>query len=289
MGNGAATVRQLHNRPNPPHVKSQSPMDGKNLGPRRGGNGKYFQVPKSLARRKDLSSNDKMVLVVLADYERFTMRRGNGATNPGLRRLAEDSGLSSSTVCDSIKRLAAVKPALVKVETVGAGRTRNEYHTSLCPTPGHKDDNPDDASVREPDTRDASVREPSTTAPVVSESRAHQEQDTKNKQHTKNKSALAAQIESIYQAYPKKRARPAALIAIGKALEKLTADELLAHVRTYAESVQPLKKTDEWRFVPYPATWFNNERWKDDLDSTATRPGRVDAKPGAFDGQRRVG
>ncbi len=71
--------------------------------------------------------------------------------------------------------------------------------------------------------------------------------------------------EAIYQAYPRKEAKPAALKAIRAALKKgqVTAPQLLAATSKYALS----RAGQDPKFTPHPATWFNQERWND-LDTT---------------------
>jgi hypothetical protein len=67
--------------------------------------------------------------------------------------------------------------------------------------------------------------------------------------------------QGIYDAYPKKVGRPAALKAIARAIKK-GADpaRLLELTQKYAAAV---KDTDP-QFIPHPATWFNQERFNDD-------------------------
>lgn len=69
--------------------------------------------------------------------------------------------------------------------------------------------------------------------------------------------------ESIYQEYPKKVAKPSALRAIRKALKKHTAAFLIAKVKEYAEKV----KGKDRQYIPHPASWFNDERFKDESES----------------------
>ncbi len=77
-------------------------------------------------------------------------------------------------------------------------------------------------------------------------------------------------LEDIYNAYPRKTAKPTAMRAIDKALRKsgLAPAELLKRTQTYAIAVA--KWSDEARFtregtdtVPHPATWFNQQRYND--------------------------
>lgn len=67
--------------------------------------------------------------------------------------------------------------------------------------------------------------------------------------------------ERIYAEFPKKVGRGAAMVAIQKALQKVDEPTLLAAVKRFAVAMSG----KEARFVPHPATWFNQERWEDDL------------------------
>lgn len=64
---------------------------------------------------------------------------------------------------------------------------------------------------------------------------------------------------SIYEAYPRKVARPDALKAIQKAMKKVPYATLLVLTQEYAGLV----KTKEIRFIPHPASWFNSEGYND--------------------------
>ncbi len=73
--------------------------------------------------------------------------------------------------------------------------------------------------------------------------------------------------EEIYEAYPKKVAKPEALKAIKKALKKVDASTLLEKTKAYAETVNGSDR----QFVPNPATWFNGERYNDSADTWAVK------------------
>lgn len=75
----------------------------------------------------------------------------------------------------------------------------------------------------------------------------------------RNKKEIESQIETIYQAYPKKKDKGHALKAISTALSKCQFEKLLDHVKKYAQSVVG----KDPQFIPYPATWFNGLRWED--------------------------
>jgi len=66
--------------------------------------------------------------------------------------------------------------------------------------------------------------------------------------------------EKIYNLYPKKVGKDAALKAIKKALATVDANTLEQIVTEYAES----QKGQDAQYIPNPSTWFNQGRWQDD-------------------------
>lgn len=74
--------------------------------------------------------------------------------------------------------------------------------------------------------------------------------------------SLDQQAMALYMAYPRKVARAAALKAIKKALRQESFESLIEAVLAYAES----RKGQDKQYTPYPATWFNQERWADDRE-----------------------
>ena len=75
-------------------------------------------------------------------------------------------------------------------------------------------------------------------------------------------STLSVQAEAIYEAYPRKAARPRAIRAISKALRTHGYDFLLERTRLYASTYQ-----GDPAFIPHPATWFNGERFNDNPET----------------------
>jgi len=64
--------------------------------------------------------------------------------------------------------------------------------------------------------------------------------------------------EQIYEAYPLKVGKPAAMRAISKALVKVDGDWLLNVTKAFA-----VARAGDMAFCPHPATWFNAERYND--------------------------
>jgi len=72
----------------------------------------------------------------------------------------------------------------------------------------------------------------------------------------------------IYNAYPRKTAKPSARKAIGKAILRIRGEKnpgmwLLNRTMAFAEAANG----KELKFIPFPATWFNQERYNDDLEA----------------------
>jgi len=103
-------------------------------------------------------------------------------------------------------------------------------------------------------------------------------EENRNKNRNKNRNILCASALEIYEAYPRKVAKPAAIRAIIGALDKTPLEELLAKTNAYASAVAQWND-DEKQFIPHPATWFNQERYNDDPATWA--------KKGGANGQRQ--
>jgi hypothetical protein len=65
--------------------------------------------------------------------------------------------------------------------------------------------------------------------------------------------------EEIYNAYPKNVGKPSAVRAIKRALKMHPGKWLLERTKLFAKTYK-----GDRQFIPYPATWFNNERFNDD-------------------------
>jgi hypothetical protein len=103
-----------------------------------------------------------------------------------------------------------------------------------------------------------------------------EDQGTKNDQSKymliseEQQAKKADTAETIYGEYPRKVSKPQALKAIRTALKKVGFDELLKAVQGYAATVKAAGT--EQQFIPYPATWFNGERWNDHTTHTKHEP-----------------
>jgi hypothetical protein len=116
----------------------------------------------------------------------------------------------------------------------------------------------------------------STSVSNVSQKLAHTDTDTDiNTVPVSQKRLTDASVsaEQIYQAYPLKVGKPAALRAIVLQSKQFPAHFLLERTRAFAEA-----RNGDKAYCPHPATWFNQERFNDD-PATWTRPVLPPAKP----------
>jgi hypothetical protein len=77
----------------------------------------------------------------------------------------------------------------------------------------------------------------------------------------RSEESIEHSLSEIWEAYPKKVAKPAALKAIAKALKKIGAEDLIRHVKAFAAKCAT--ERTEARYIPHAARWFNDERWND--------------------------
>ena len=75
-----------------------------------------------------------------------------------------------------------------------------------------------------------------------------------------------AQTEEIYGLYPRKIGRGAAVKKIAIAIKEFGFEPLREKVIEYATSV----RGKEQQFIPYPATWFGQQRYKDEIEIITT-------------------
>lgn len=80
--------------------------------------------------------------------------------------------------------------------------------------------------------------------------------------------------EEIYSFYPRKVGRPLAIRAILKALKGWEPDFLLGRTKVFATA----RKGEDPKFTPHPATWFNQERFRDDPSTWGNGKGEAHAE-----------
>ena len=79
-----------------------------------------------------------------------------------------------------------------------------------------------------------------------------------------NADALNDGFELFWNEYPKHKGKPVAEKAFNKAIKKIDIDTMLEAIRKQKQSAQ--WKKENGQYIPYPATWLNQERWADEDD-----------------------
>ena len=80
---------------------------------------RFYKVGRELAARRDIPAGAKLVRAIIGDHQ-----GRNSVAWPGLRLLAQESGMSCEAVLENIRRLEAA--GLLRVERRGSGRS-NRY------------------------------------------------------------------------------------------------------------------------------------------------------------------
>ncbi len=92
-------------------------------------------------------------------------------------------------------------------------------------------------------------------------------------------------IELIYEAYPRKVGKLAALKAIRKAIKNADPNFLLERTKVFSSKTESWPK-QERRFIPLPTTWFNQGRYYDDEQEWECNNTKIDVKLSVSEKQR---
>ena len=182
-------------------------------------------------------------------------------------RLFPLRDIKATEVKKTVERLAEVglinlytvkgKPYLIINKWAEHQRLRVSRHK--FPTPDEADEIRDcDNSPQLAATRHNSPPDARTHKETESET------ETESESESEKRKAHEGRFERFWKAYPKKVSKPGAK----KAFDKLKpTDELL---QTMLTAIERQKGSEQWtkdngQFIPYPATWLNNNRWEDEL------------------------
>ena len=90
------------------------------------------------------------------------------------------------------------------------------------------------------------------------------EKGNKKKEVLKPIAQTEKDFDTFWDEYPNRKGKGKAREAFKKAIKKTTLETMLEAVRRQKQGAQ--WKKDDGRFIPYPATWLNQERWEDEVD-----------------------
>lgn len=132
-------------------------------------------------------------------------------------------------------------------------------------------ESPDSPALPLPQSQpETNNQEPITSTPIV----------------PKGTALMGDVAEAVYELYPKKVGKVKAIAAIVKVLKSGTITELdlQARVKGYAEATAMWAEQDK-TYIPYPATWFNQQRYLDDPATWTRQPSLAEKKERGGGGQ----
>lgn len=205
-----------------------------------------------------LTANEWKVLMAFADHS-----DDDGVCWPGLRGLAEKCAISRRSVQRHLASLVEKK----LIEAVPRYREDGSQASSiyrLFPNPA-----PPSAETDTPPGQgchggvDSAVQGGAT---VVSPLEPSGEPSGKDPVPPRTPHPEDPIFKTFYDAYPKKKNRPAALRAWNKASKEdslPTLIDLLAILEKH--KAQASWGEDNGKFIPHPATWLNGRQWEDEV------------------------
>jgi hypothetical protein len=192
---------------------------------------------------------DKLLIhMALADFA-----NDDGFCFPSQRTIAKKARTSEGYVRAVIKQM--VKDGFLEIVTEASGRGNTFEYRLAYGTP-------------ETVTGKRVTEKAVSTSP---ENRYSDDSTPINK--NRHEPSLSQEFDLFWKAYPKKVARATAMKAFAKAFARhdgLTVAELIAGAERYAKSI-----TDP-KFIAYPATWLNGDRW---LDGEVTQSAKIVESP----------
>ena len=119
------------------------------------------------------------------------------------------------------------------------------------------------SKIRDRVTRYRSVGNAVGNASVTEQSKSKSKSKT-----PKPPSDFSDEFDSFWSKYPRKDAKPTAKKAFTKAARQVGAAAIMMGLETQL----PTMSAKERQFIPLPATWLNQERWADEVDSKPYTP-----------------
>ena len=80
---------------------------------------------------------------------------------------------------------------------------------------------------------------------------------------TSNADPFAEAFDQFWVCYPKKKNKADAVKAFKKAIKKAPLEQMLTALDVQMQTTE--WKKEDGRYIPYPSTWLNGERWNDDV------------------------
>lgn len=112
------------------------------------------------------------------------------------------------------------------------------------------------------------------TVPTLPQRTANAEKEIENRDREKSKSkntiahpevSVVSDFDAFWSVYPRKVGKGAARKSFEKAMKKTDLKTILDAVEAQRQSPQWTR--DDGQFIPHPATWLNQERWADEVQT----------------------
>lgn len=108
------------------------------------------------------------------------------------------------------------------------------------------------------------IIQPMSENPTLAEPILENPQQYNTNKYNTNKEIYKERFETFYKAYPRKIGK----VNVEKWFKKNKPDEeLMNKILVSLEEHKKLKQWQDKQFIPYPATWLNQKRWEDELDT----------------------
>jgi len=211
----------------------------------------FTTLPNALLRDSKLSFKARgMLAMILSNADTWEAHQtwlvsqgteGREAIRSGMVELEKAGYAVFCERKDELGRFAQVIWTFYDVPVAVQDRSSDSCLNSPC------DGNPTDGNPTDGNPTDGN---PSTK-------KEHTPKNNLQKTITESASDLS---EEIYNAYPRKIGRPAAINAIKAAIRCSSAHHVLERTLAYAAA----RRGEDAQFTPHPATWFNQHRFNDD-------------------------
>lgn len=252
-----------------------------------------LRVIRAVLSDTDLTAAQRIVVVAVV----VAADNRTGIAWESYRHLGTTYGLSSSTIAQVLGPALSTGPAAKYVEVAGHGRQGSRSFRVKA------------AEVRSPLQSEAQpsaegFAEQSAALPSTKRSASDREDiltltadptSGPNKLRSGVTRWTETDVERVYQAYPRKVGRKAAIQSIFNALNAIAGRDnppldpvawLLGRVEVFAKA----RAGEDSQFTPYPRTWFSQGRYDDDAKEWQSRTnrqaggvGRIEGKPGKYD------
>jgi hypothetical protein len=226
----------------------------------------FAAVPNWMIREKQVPRNAILV------YASLSSRAGMGSIFPSQATIAQESGLSERTVRTMLGALEEIGVIERRARRAGEGRGNRKTDAYTLHPNGRIDEPADIAGSSE-----LPANEPRATGnelqgvPLIEVDKAEVDR-------------ASCSFDDFWAIWPRKDARKTAEGAWSRAVKRAPAQQIVDAARAYSFSPHRPEK----RFVPYGASWLNQDRWNDPLpEPAATGIGKPTPDERVLEGMNR--